>query len=1179
MELDAEVFSLRGSPADLPCHGGAVLGARADIGQRGISLDAAAQIQVQTDADSLIGKGVRAAVAAGADIGVGAAIEAVFPMDFFHQAGFVARLEIKAEVAGFVRADLQLRAAQLVERIRNRVPASLGPLVDVFVEEVVVQAGLWGRAGLAIEIFGQLTVTGSLLSVGELGPGYTFTLRYGAGIGFCSGLQTQINVGFADPGRLLQRLAAVSAGLLERRLMGDGPQVPAAVAAIGFIRLLLPLATRTLFEVGFRIASGADAAATTRALAHAFVVEARTLFVRAIVDAASRRLVAQLNQGELRTALLQLGANSQQTVLAELQRMRDRLRTIGDARGDDLLMWVPAVMEMCSGLSRLISRGHLAGDAAAKLVEVLALLWAAGALAEQLGRWSTQVRDGAIADLDTAITARPSPTIATAIGVEPGEPITTAQLVDFLIGADPLAEIRQLCPELAQAIDLVETVAESLGGPSTIAKLFRPGQFDDAACAAILAALGERLGPAIEATFAALGPRFSDDEDATILSGVARPILAAIPAIVFPNIGNIGNVDARRRLLEGISAVLFQTVQHLVMGTVDGALESVLTEGEQALRNVAENLRNNQVSAVAAVCERGLLGMTITRADIADLLRISADVVQLLNTHERGPLLDATRSLLALGLTTEATRAESFQRLINTDDVPQEADLQAALALVGSGAWRVFKDVFPKTLLLFANHWLGMLVDIARAIAAAASTALEAVRQGIAALVSEIEELGQRLLEYAAKAAELVGTMAGRLEELAQYLLGREDAVLDAIRDHARSALDDFISWAPGLAQDAVRALFNGLFDAVEHLLKAPLRVLGAVSGFVHDAITEALADGAMSKSAILDEVADEIHDWAATALTFPLPKINLGLTSVDFGTLRIPAEEVLDVIANAVCNNNTVGAAVDDCIATATELRATQTNHALTERALAQERTQQALSDELLEHTTQPPALRIIAPANEAVFDVQTTIVLRVDHANPTFVESPLGVPRRIRIFLNGEEYPYEATDWRRQGDGLTFRAVVTRKKRLLVPHILQRQPRELGEMAAAPLAPGVTTPPVAIELANTPTLGRERSRKRSATGGSKRPSGAATRQARARTVARAVLNRDPQRVAAVRPVGERLPSNLDVALGYMWQLPGADEDLPVIVGEPGANLISLLVADGANDPPKPLMAVFFLD
>src|SRR6185503_252927 len=101
------------------------------------------------------------------------------------------------------------------------------------------------------------------------------------------------------------------------------------------------------------------------------------------------------------------------SVLTELRRIRDSLDSIGNARGDDPVAWIPAVMNTCSGLASLIDAGHLAGDAADTLADALAVLWAAGAVARQIAEWSSNTREDVIQGLDETVTPSPSPSIAT----------------------------------------------------------------------------------------------------------------------------------------------------------------------------------------------------------------------------------------------------------------------------------------------------------------------------------------------------------------------------------------------------------------------------------------------------------------------------------------------------------------------------------------------------------------------------------------------------------------------------------------------------------------------------------------------------------------------------------------------------------------------------------------------
>src|SRR5204863_611750 len=103
--------------------------------------------------------------------------------------GFVARFQAQAAVAAYASATLALSASEFRRLVRENTEWPLEGLLEIFVDEVEVSAGVWGRASFAAEVFGEAVLAGSLLPTAAHGPGFSFSFRYGAGWGFGAGYQ------------------------------------------------------------------------------------------------------------------------------------------------------------------------------------------------------------------------------------------------------------------------------------------------------------------------------------------------------------------------------------------------------------------------------------------------------------------------------------------------------------------------------------------------------------------------------------------------------------------------------------------------------------------------------------------------------------------------------------------------------------------------------------------------------------------------------------------------------------------------------------------------------------------------------------------------------------------------------------------------------------------------------
>src|SRR5947207_686126 len=108
MSSQLDVFNLGVStPPALGLHGDAI--ARASVHtaadfHRGIDLSAGFDLAAEVDAS--VRDGVTASIGGGVGASAGVAFQANFPLDLFHQAGVIARLQAQIEASAFVSAKL-----------------------------------------------------------------------------------------------------------------------------------------------------------------------------------------------------------------------------------------------------------------------------------------------------------------------------------------------------------------------------------------------------------------------------------------------------------------------------------------------------------------------------------------------------------------------------------------------------------------------------------------------------------------------------------------------------------------------------------------------------------------------------------------------------------------------------------------------------------------------------------------------------------------------------------------------------------------------------------------------------------------------------------------------------------------------------------------------------------------
>ena len=278
-----ELFSLgAATPEGAEVHGAATVQARAEAGasfRRGIQLSAGIDFQANVGGD--LGDQLSASLDAGVGARAGVALQAGFPLDLFSEAGLVARFRAQAEAAAFIRAGLALRLDAFRDLTRDRVPGAFGRLLEIFFEETAIQAGLWARAAFAAQVLGEATLAGSLTPGPGREAGFTFSARYGAGLGYGAGVDFVANLAVEDPRRLLDRMAdeLTAVVLAEVDALVETVDAPAEIErAVGAARIILPAATRTFANLGFTLARTAvdqHQPAGTTAVVEAFASQAQ----------------------------------------------------------------------------------------------------------------------------------------------------------------------------------------------------------------------------------------------------------------------------------------------------------------------------------------------------------------------------------------------------------------------------------------------------------------------------------------------------------------------------------------------------------------------------------------------------------------------------------------------------------------------------------------------------------------------------------------------------------------------------------------------------------------------------------------------------------------------------------------------------------------------------------------
>jgi hypothetical protein len=1050
-----ELFALSAStPSGSAFYGQASADAHADADasfRRGIDLSAEfdfrAQLQVLLGGDA-------AAFSGGLGLRGGLALEAAFPIDLFTEAGMVTRFQAQLAAVAYVSAALELELDEFYRRVHGRVPAGpMDRLLEIFFDEVAVEAGLWARATFAAEVLGEATLTGSLLPSASGGPGFTYSLQYGAGFGYGTGFEFRTNFGIEDPRRLLNRMSATTTELILAevgRYVGQLPpdQARAAQKAVGVLRTLLPLAMRSTFQLGLDLASTDSAGQRSVAAAsmvESVVREAQEQLLRAAVGIAVGQLGRLLGAPTTATALLTLGEDGRNRAIDDLLALRKQLELLASVQVTEVDHWLAALVACLPPLEDLLSIGALPPAVTDECRKALALFWSAATLVNRVLSWVDDPARGAGELFGvTPVTGPDNSTIAAYVARRIGKPagsiLTFADLVRFVLGFDLEAQLRTASPEVADALSwLGSALGSQAGGLARrlLVELVDPAPDE---VQRLLRTMSEAFSQAIdeEVVPRLLDPMKAADPDneplALFIDELVKPNLVALPLVVLPQIAELGTPEMEVRFREALSAVVLQSLQRFVLSSVDVLLEHALNEGEDVLRYTAQEIDNvgeehKFFSVIATVATGAILPFSITPADAEAILVLSADIIHLWNTEQRQPLLDATGALLALGLATEDTRNATFNRLLDTDDPASRDDLGAALDRTTDGLWEIVKFAGPELLKLIALHfwhvlevWVDAIVQGVREVVKAAKAAAQWLAQTAQQLLVALQELGRKIAELTANIARAIQTLAAHLRGLAS----RATAAI-------RAAGSDLIrSLTPDWAEGGILMIYNALFDVIDWVVSRPLEILSWVAGWVADVLEARSGMVANDEQAIHDEVRRRIMSAGAPNLHFNLrltanfPFVGR-VTLLDLGRVTLPAGDILGAVAGTVFGEqlykDTVSTTSRDAVARMAARAQEQTTRQAYQGTLNQ---QQAMLASGALVPGRPLSVRLTSPAGNSTNVGQAALNVRIEGANKTFVQPTLGVPRRVSLIINGVEYPYDVAHWASDSNGISYAATI---------------------------------------------------------------------------------------------------------------------------------------------------------
>jgi hypothetical protein len=1051
---------------------------------RGIDLKA--EIDVGTKLSADLQKLLVANVTGGADAAAMLQLEAAFPIDLFEQAGIIAQLTAEAEAAAWITAEVGLDIETLEQMARVRLSGIWLELLEIFLAELTVSAGIWAGVSFSAEAYGRAYLVGNLLETADgSSPGFTFEAGYGAGWGHGQGYEFLANLGLTDPARLLNRLSDEIAAAMGQQLSALASSLPAAdaaaaEAALPYLDFVLPLASRAAFEAGVALAEtgGQAAGHATVAVTQSFAREAQQWLLSKLTEVGLAAIKNYVH-GHILPSVAPLEEPQLENTLAAITKAREELQELDQAAPGEGEEWLEAALGAAEALMALLDTELIPTHAANKWREDVALLWSGAILVSTVVEWSTSVAaagadpsanpfEGSLPNLSGS--SEIEAYVRSHIKVAAAQALALGDLVTFIgSAAGRLLELPE--PEAA----VLEWLKQTLGAGTDselVSKLLED-------LATISGGEAESLAPvlseAIEGIVTnAIVPQLleslakaPDPEVQDMVNRVVRPTVLALSTIVLPGVVS-PQPDGEQVLREQISAVLLQFLTRFVTTTIDVLEKEGGREASTYVESLATQLRSPGVQAqaeaalqsIVGVAAGSLLASALDAEAVAEILDLSGEVITLFYEDEQTPVLGLIEELISFGLSSDATM-EQLYTLTNDPPAPSdEAGMATLVVQIEDGTWKLLELVFRRGTEILKNILERAANELGQAIKKSAEEVFASIEQAFEELVKDVKGLEEKLDQLVREAQECFNGILREVSELEAYLLSLEAKVETEIKQAGwnliSSLIDEFektLPWEgtqdlinvandlgagiePGYLRTTADELAGAVYEALwsgmpSGVLETPLAVLlEAVAAWIHDELSAELASGTLNPATVERKLRAWILEAATSGLGIPVsftikPGHGVPDMEVDLGTVTIPAEELLNKIASTIVTDTGLGSWVSTLVQSFEELAGLQGLEPFYQQELNAAKGKEPAAGDPSALLGSGVSVEILSPI-EGEVSAEANLDLLVSGANATFFENASGLPIRVRVLLNGSEYGYSPASWQERSDGFHLNATL---------------------------------------------------------------------------------------------------------------------------------------------------------
>jgi hypothetical protein len=1019
-----------------------------------ISLAAEALAEIEGLISMLL-PAIRGEGAAFASAGVRASAQ--LSPNLFDKAGFTAHVEaqVQASVAGSIAIGLDFQT--IAQMARQQLSDLAYGIFIAFLNELVIEAGVWGKASFSANAGAHLEVNGTLSSDEDAG----FKIEGGAeaGWGGGTGWDFYARLRFIDVKRFYNTAATLISDEAVRAARENLPVDYHGV--IDLLDLLLPVVLISAFELGQMSAvemlrwaeAGAQAeqpfGKAFRLQMQRFIADkcaqAGQLMLSYMVDGITARLQDELSLADSQRTELD---TSMSDLIAQLQIGPLDLSSFGLVMSktvdivsilvpDEIRSWRrPLTIMWCGLVIGKTIRDTANYTGVSGEISIIGLgAFPANLHVESIPEPPELVRE----ELEWVLETVP-------VSVRP------ADAVGYLLAVGVTAILRDLLPDAANILD---TLAEKLSTTTTLTPrdiidaALRGLVGDDLADSQFYIKLRDFAKTSIETRIVddllpALRRELNDDDNAALyIDEVIRPSLLLMSGFVFRSLDRVVSAVTRPDAADpfydtfghGLSVLVYRIFARNLVVVSDILVHHVVSGLHNGFTQLKATIQGNpQHEMVESGAQ--LAGMVFP-----SLANRPADTREAF--HELlVELLDAAAAAFGPGVWSDGRRSQMRQLILRllesvdtgldhsdgdaVDDFIQQLSecffigdqdsLMQLLRLMAEVTGKELEILFNRVIPALEIFWLRLTVPIVADMERAAHALIDEIARLAAlawdayqAALAEFNRLVEEVQEAAREAADALNRAADALsdEEVRQWMMTMiRNLGLDRAEETARN-VPGFDLLSPQGQEAAIvtaQSAFLGFFVTIKPLLEGALAVVGELADDIAGMVRRAASLPDLVES-VVSELQSRLKD-AVQAL------------GIDFqGHLSI--DDIKNAAHDVVNNFGTLRQVLEDALTAI--IAKGEAQQARDEAEIEKQNTYQRWQSENDRHQHQLPgplSIRILSPhglkckpADNWIYPREIPVYLRIKGAPQGFVQS--NSPRRILLAVNGTAVTINPANW----------------------------------------------------------------------------------------------------------------------------------------------------------------------